>query len=38
VERLVAIGLEPSIYTSVHLPDGPAAVAEIENAYRQKGY
>jgi uncharacterized phosphosugar-binding protein len=38
VERLVASGLEPSIYTSVHLPDGPTAVAEIENAYRQKGY
>jgi uncharacterized phosphosugar-binding protein len=38
VERLVARGLEPSVYTSVHLPDGPAAVAAIEAAYRRKGY
>jgi uncharacterized phosphosugar-binding protein len=38
VERLVARGLEPSIYTSINLPDGPAAVEQVEAAYRRKGY
>lgn len=38
VERLVARGLEPSVYTSVNLPDGPAAVEQVEAAYRTKGY
>jgi uncharacterized phosphosugar-binding protein len=38
VERLVVRGLEPSIYTSIHLPGGPAAVEQVEAAYRRKGY
>jgi len=38
VERLVAQGLEPSIYTSINLPDGPAAVEQVEAAYSRKGY
>lgn len=37
VERLVAQGLQPSIYESVNLPDGPASVAQIEAAYEQEG-
>jgi uncharacterized phosphosugar-binding protein len=38
VERLVARGLEPSVYTSVNLPDGPAAVERVEARYRELGY
>lgn len=37
-ERLVARGLEPSIYTSVHLPGGAAAVEQVEAEYKSKGY
>jgi uncharacterized phosphosugar-binding protein len=38
VERLVAQGVEPSIYTSVNLPDGAAAVERVEARYRELGY
>lgn len=38
VERLVAQGIEPSVYTSINLPDGPAAVERIEARYRELGY
>lgn len=38
VERLVAQGLEPSVYTSVNLPGGPAAVEQTEARYRDLGY
>jgi uncharacterized phosphosugar-binding protein len=38
VERMVQRGLEPSVYTSVNLPNGPAAVEEVEASYREKGY
>lgn len=38
VERLVAQGLEPSVYTSVNLPGGPAAVERVEARYRDLGY
>lgn len=37
-ERLVARGLEPSVYTSVNLPGGPAMVEQVEADYRRKGY
>lgn len=37
VERLVARGLEPSIYTSVHLPGGARQLAEVEERYRVEG-
>lgn len=37
VERLVAMGLSPSIYESVNQPNGPALVMEIERAYQEKG-
>lgn len=37
VERLAAQGLEPSIYESVNLPDGPASVTRIEAAYEKEG-
>lgn len=38
VERLVAEGVEPSVYTSVHLPGGSAAMEHIEARYRELGY
>lgn len=38
VERLIERGLEPSVYTSVNLPGGPQAVAQVEAEYRRKGY
>jgi uncharacterized phosphosugar-binding protein len=38
VERMIQRGLEPSVYTSVNLPGGPAAVEEVEASYREKGY
>jgi uncharacterized phosphosugar-binding protein len=38
VERLVAQGLEPSVYTSVNLPGGPAAVERVEARYSELGY
>jgi uncharacterized phosphosugar-binding protein len=38
VERLVRRGIEPSVYTSVNLPDGPAAVDRVEARYRELGY
>ncbi|SEE40750.1 sugar isomerase domain-containing protein [Jiangella alba] len=37
VERLVARGVEPSVYTSVHLPGGPGRLAEVEERYRVEG-
>jgi uncharacterized phosphosugar-binding protein len=37
VERLVGMGLQPSIYESVNQPDGPANVQKIEAAYQEKG-
>jgi uncharacterized phosphosugar-binding protein len=38
VERLVQRGSEPSVYTSVNLPGGPAAVERVEARYRERGY
>lgn len=38
VERLVAHGIDPSVYTSINLPGGPAAVEHIESRYRELGY
>jgi uncharacterized phosphosugar-binding protein len=38
VERLVRRGLKPSVYTSVNLPGGPAAVEQVEAAYSEQGY
>jgi uncharacterized phosphosugar-binding protein len=38
VERLVEQGVEPSVYTSVNLPGGPAAVESVEARYRELGY
>jgi uncharacterized phosphosugar-binding protein len=38
VDRLVAQGIEPSVYTSVNLPGGPAAVERVEARYRELGY
>jgi uncharacterized phosphosugar-binding protein len=38
VERLVGRGLDPSVYTSVNVPGGPQAVAQVEAEYRSKGY
>jgi uncharacterized phosphosugar-binding protein len=37
-ERLVGMGLQPSIYESVNQPNGPALVQQIEAEYQQKGY
>jgi uncharacterized phosphosugar-binding protein len=38
VEKLVARGLQPSIFESVNLPNGPAQVETTEASYREKGY
>jgi uncharacterized phosphosugar-binding protein len=38
VERLLERGIEPSIFTSINLPNGPAAVEAIERRYRERGY
>jgi uncharacterized phosphosugar-binding protein len=38
VENLAARGLQPSIYESVNLPDGPARVEQVEAEYQQKGF
>ena len=35
--NLVARGVEPSVYPSINLPDGPAQVAAIETRYRETG-
>ena len=37
VEKMVQTGVQPSIYKSVNLPDGPALVEQIEKEYKQKG-
>lgn len=37
-ERLVSRGIQPSIYTSIHLPGGPAAVDAVQERYRELGY
>ncbi|SDS34105.1 sugar isomerase domain-containing protein [Jiangella sp. DSM 45060] len=37
VERLLARGVVPSVYTSVHLPDGRRQLAEVEERYRVEG-
>lgn len=37
VEKIVQARVQPSIYKSVNLPDGPSLVEEIEKAYKQKG-
>ncbi|TDW24252.1 putative N-acetylmannosamine-6-phosphate epimerase [Kribbella kalugense] len=37
-EKLAARGIEPSVYRSIHLPGGPADVAQIEARYAKKGH
>jgi uncharacterized phosphosugar-binding protein len=37
VERLIIRGLQPSIYESVNLPDGPALVEKVEKEYQKRG-
>jgi uncharacterized phosphosugar-binding protein len=38
VENVVARGLEPSIFPSINLPDGPQLVERVESRYRDEGY
>jgi len=37
IERLVARGIEPTVYESIHLPDGPARVEAAEARYAERG-
>lgn len=37
VERLVSRGLQPSVFRSINLPDGPTLVQEVESRYRERG-
>ena len=37
VEELVHSGIEPSVYSSVNLPDGPQDVVEVQSRYKERG-
>lgn len=38
IEKLMARGLEPSVFPSVNLPDGPALVEAVRARYQERGY
>lgn len=38
VQRLFARGIQPTVYTSIHLPGGEQAVADAQARYRELGY